>query len=162
LVEVLLFADRDHVNHQKGNGNVANEMKERFENDFCLGIIDEDREELEYLDEFSLLIETKYLKLWKHNSKDQYIIQVRPVIEKWIMSLCEENGISLKEFNLPENWRDLTKVSKSISSKKDQRFIRLFKEMKKKKIETILQLQGWIEYLKENKYNADINQLKNG
>jgi hypothetical protein len=34
--------------------------------------------------------------------------------------------------------------------------------MKKKKIETILQLQRWIEYLKENKYNADINQLKNG
>jgi hypothetical protein len=46
--------------------------------------------------------------------------------------------------------------------KKDQRFIRLFKETKKKKIETILQLQRWIEYLKENKYNADINQLKNG
>ena len=118
MVEVLLFTDRDHVNHQKGNGNVVKEMKEKFQNDFCLGIIDEDREDLDYLGEFSLLMETKYLKLWKHNSKDHYLIQVRPVIEKWIMALCEENGIFLREFGLPENWRDLTRVSKSVASKK--------------------------------------------
>src|SRR5579859_4021786 len=95
LIEVLLQADRDHVNHQKGNGNVVNEMKKRFENDFCIGVVDEDREPLDYLKEFVGIAESDYLKLWKHKEKNQYIIQIRPVIEKWIMVLCGENGISL-------------------------------------------------------------------
>ena len=42
LIEVLLNADRSHVNHQKGNGKVAREMKIKFANDFCIGVIDED------------------------------------------------------------------------------------------------------------------------
>jgi hypothetical protein len=162
LIEVLLFANRDHVDHQKGNGNVANEMKGKFKNDFCVGIIDEDREPLDYLDEFQAIRESKYLKLWKHSTKYHYLIQIRPVIEKWIIGLCAENGIFLKNFDLPENWMDLAKVSKSVTSKKDPRFIRLFKKMREMELEPIMKLQRWIVFLKENKYNADINELKNG
>lgn len=162
LIEVLLFADRNHVNHQKGNGNVANEMKEKFGNDFSVGIIDEDREPLEYLSEFELINESKYLKLWKHGTRNHYLIQIRPVIEKWIIGLCAEYGIFLKNFDLPENWIDLARISKSVTSKRDQRFIKLFKKMREIGIEPILQLQRWVVYLKENKYNPDINELKNG
>jgi hypothetical protein len=158
LIEVLLFAGRDHINHQKGNGNVANEMKGKFNGDFCIGIIDEDREPLDYLNEFQPVIESKYLKLWKHTEKNHYIIQIRPVIEKWIISLCEEYQIPLKE--LPEKWIDLAKISKSVTSKHDERFISLFKEMRKREVWPVMQLQQWIKYLMENKYNADINQLK--
>jgi hypothetical protein len=162
LIEVLLFAGRDHVNHQKGNGNVANEMKGKFGNEFCIGVIDEDREPLDYLKEFQTVVESGYLKLLKHDTKDHYIIQIRPVIEKWIIVLCAENEIELKKFGLPEKWIDLAKESKSITSKQDQRFISLFKDMRKRNIMPILQLQNWIKYLKENKYNVEINQLKNG
>jgi hypothetical protein len=137
-------------------------MKTSFENDFCVGIIDEDRKDLDYLVEFSVVIETNHLKLWKHQIKNHYMIQVRPVIEKWIIGLCKEWDISLKEANLPEEWIDLVKITKSVSSKTDQRFIGLFKKMRKKEIGPILQLQNWLEYLKANKYNVDINQLTNG
>lgn len=58
--------------------------------------------------------------------------------------------------------KELVKMSKSVSSKEDQRFVSLFKEMKRKKVKPMVQLQQWLEYLKVNKYNADINQLKNG
>jgi hypothetical protein len=162
LIEVLLNVDRNHVNHQKGNGTVAREMKDKFEEDFCIGIIDEDRKDLDYLDEFKLECETGYLKLWMHRTKHHYIIQLRPVIEKWLTNICDEYGINLKGYSLPESWKDLIKITKSVSSKKDQRFVQLFKGMRKKKVEPVLQLQHWIEYLKENKYNIDINQLKNG
>jgi hypothetical protein len=162
LIEVLLFAGRDHVNHQKGNGNVANEMIGKFGDDFCMGVIDEDREPIDYLSSFLAILESKYLRLWKHETKNHYIIQIRPVIEKWIIGLCSENGIKLKDFGLPEKWIDLAKISKSVTSKQDQRFIGLFKEMKELNIGPVMQLRHWIIYLKENKYNADINQLKNG
>src|SRR5882762_3666354 len=85
LIEVLLYADRDHVNHQKGNGTVAREMKNKFGDAFCIGIIDEDRKMLDYLIEFNPVTETISLKLWKHKTKHHYMIQMRPVIESWIL-----------------------------------------------------------------------------
>lgn len=43
LIEVLLNAEKDYVNHHKGNGKFAREMKDNFNDDFCIGIIDEDK-----------------------------------------------------------------------------------------------------------------------
>lgn len=60
LVEVLLMADKDYVNHHKGNGKVAREMQNNFAEDFCIGIIDEDREDLDYLKFFELKKETEF------------------------------------------------------------------------------------------------------
>ena len=34
LVEVLLMVDKDYVNHHKGNGKVAKEMQDNFNDDF--------------------------------------------------------------------------------------------------------------------------------
>jgi len=144
LIEVLLNADRNHVNHQKGNGTVATEMKEKFEGDFCIGIIDEDRKELDYLNEFDLVCETNYLKLWKHIVKHHFIIRLRPVIEKWLTTICSENGIVLKHYSLPASWKDLIRITKSVSSKKDQRFIQLFKEMKRERLSPFCSCSiGW-------------------
>lgn len=45
LAEVLLIADKDYVNLHKGNDKVAKEMQDNFKDDFCTGIIDEDKEQ---------------------------------------------------------------------------------------------------------------------
>jgi hypothetical protein len=163
LVEVLLQAEKkNRVNHKKGNGTVVSRMKDDFGDDFCIGVMDEDREPLNYLrDQCDIKIANNYLKLWKHKEKHHYVIQIRPVIEKWIMAICEEGKINLKDYKLPDVWRDLVKISKSVSSKEDQRFIGLFKEMKRRKVGPVLQLQRWLEHLKAKTYNADINQLIN-
>jgi len=159
LIEVLLHAGRDYVNHQKGNGTVAKKMQAEFNNDFCVGIIDEDRRPLDYLKEFDLKKSSESLKLWKHKMKHHYFIQVCPVIEKLIRHECEERNINLLEFDLPVGLKELTKLSKSISSKNDPRFIALFKTMIHKHCDSILELQKWIEYLRREKYEADINEL---
>jgi hypothetical protein len=162
LTEVLLFAGKNHVNHQKGNGTVAKRMKEDFINVFCVGIIDEDRRDLDYLKEFDLKVESTGLKLWKHKSKHHFIIQLKPVIEEWIIKACNDSEISLTDFNLPGDLKSLKRISKSKESKKDIRFINLFKEMLKKNCEEVIRLKNWIEYLKTEKYTADINKLRNG
>jgi hypothetical protein len=159
LVEVLLFAGKNHVNHQKGNGTVAKEMKEKFEDAFCVGIIDEDRKELDYLKEFSLLKETEHLKLWKHENKHHYIIQLRPVIEEWILTNCSTVEIDIGEFKLPNTVRQLMKISKSVASKNDERFIQLFKKMMQQNVEAVMELKKWLEYLRNNNYQADIKEL---
>ena len=159
LVEVLLVADKDYVNHHKGNGKEANEMKRSFANDFCLGIIDEDKEPLDYLKEFKVKKITEYLVLWEHNNKKHFIIQIRPVVEKWFLKICEENEISLIEFNLPVELKALLKITKSVGSRKDERFIKLFKKMKNKNCQAVIDLKNWIEFLKNNKHNSNIDLL---
>jgi hypothetical protein len=165
LVEVLLNADRkNYANHTKGNGTVARKMIKEFGDSFCVGIIDEDRRQLDYLSNFNVVSEIESLKLWRHSDlkKHHYIIQVRPVIEKWILALCGSAGISLKEFKLPSSLEELKKISKSVGSREDSRFVELFKRMKKEENSSIMRMKYWLEYLNENKYKVDINQLKNG
>lgn len=111
LVEVLLQADnRSRVNHKKGNGTVTSRMGDDFGDNFCIGIIDEDREPLDFLrDECVVKVENNHLKLWKHKGKHHYIIQLRPVVEKWIISVCVEGNISLKNHGLPDGWKRVSK-----------------------------------------------------
>lgn len=160
LIEVLLKAGKNLANHQKGNGTVAKKMK-GFAEVFCIGIIDEDRKTLDYLKEFQLKIASDNLKLWKHDTLHHYVIQLCPVIERWIMNDCLNRGITLQDLNLPTDLKKFTKITKSISSRNDNRLIRLFKTMLKEECESLLRLKNWIEYLKQHKYNSDINELVN-
>jgi hypothetical protein len=159
LTEVLLNAGKSHVNHQKGNGTVAKKMKEDFNDSFCVGIIDEDRRPLAYLTEFDLKKQSAALKLWKHKTKHHYLIQVCPVIEQMITKECLVKNIELVDFNLPSEVRDLMKESKSVSSKNDIRFIELFKRMLSEECDSFIVLRRWLQYLKQKKYQTDINEL---
>ena len=159
LIEVLLVADKDFVNHHKGNGKVAKEMQENFESEFCLGIIDEDKEQLDYLKMFDEKKTTDYLKLWKHKTKQHFIIQIRPVIERWILKICEENEINISDYNLPTDLKDLLRITKSVSSRKDERLLKLFKQMKNKNCAPVIELKNWVEFLKINKYNSNLDLL---
>lgn len=159
LVEVLLVADKDYVNHHKGNGKVAKEMKDNFKDSFCIGIIDEDREPLDYLKFFEEKKSTNFLKLWKHKEKHHYFVQIRPVIEKWFLNICNENNISLHSFNLPTDLKALLKITKAVSSRKDERLVKLFKEMKNKNCQPVIELKYWIEFLKVNNYNTNLDLL---
>lgn len=159
LIEVLLVAGNDYVNHHKGNGKVAREMQMNFNDDFCIGIIDEDKKQLDYLKFFEEKKESDFLKLWKHKDKHHYIIQIRPVIESWFFRICSENDINLSDFGLPTKIKPLLKISKSIGSRKDDRFIKLFKQMKNENCQPVIELKNWLEFLKENKYNSNLDLL---
>src|SRR5438045_3161136 len=83
LVPPLKRNHKQGYNHQKGCGTVASRMQKQFADRFALGIIDKDKNELDYLKEFTEIINNGSLILHKHKNKHHYIIQLNPAIERF-------------------------------------------------------------------------------
>lgn len=159
LIETLVPTGSG-FNHQKGCGTVAKVMKERFSDDFAVGIIDKDKNQLDYLNEFDVIITSGNLTLHMHKSRLHYIIQIFPAIEKFIINAVEECELDLTHYDLPDEFNELKKVSKSVSSKFDKRFKQLFRDLHSSGSVELTILAKWVSYLKDHPYNADLNELK--
>lgn len=159
LVETLVPPKKQY-NHQKGCGTVTKVMKERFTNSFAVGIIDKDKNEVDYLNEFNELNKTDGLILHKHEKRPHYIIQIVPGMERFIFKCLADIGQSAKDFGLPTNLDLFRKESKTINSKDDDRFKKLFRALKNADSLEIVRLTKIIKYLKERNYQADENDLK--
>ncbi|MBD1421004.1 hypothetical protein [Sphingobacterium chuzhouense] len=159
LIETLVSPLKGY-NHQKGCGTVTKVMKERFSDDFALGIIDKDKKEIDYLKEFTEVLAKGSLILHKHKSRPHYIIQINPAIEQFILNAVNEVGLHLREYDLPDSIDALKKVSKSANSKNDQRFKRLFRDVRKIGGNELNILASWVEYLKSTTYDAELEVIK--
>ena len=159
LIETLV-PPVGQYNHQKGCGTVTKVMKEKFTDRFALGIIDKDKNEVDYLKEFEEVCAHRSLILHKHKSRHHYIIQINPAMERFILQCAHEAGILLEDFDLPNNLDRLKKESKTVNSKKDERFKKLFRSLKNNNAPEIIKLSIWITYLKDQNYQADISVLK--
>ncbi|MCF6403632.1 hypothetical protein L3C95_12145 [Chitinophaga filiformis] len=149
-------------NHQKGCGTVTKVMKQNFSDRFAIGIIDKDKYEVDYLKEFTVVCQAGALILHRHSNiaRHHYIIQISPAMERFILDNATLANISLSDFNLPEDLEQLKKVSKSVNSKYDERFKRLFIAMREAGARDLIRLADWVSYLKENTYQADLRVLK--
>lgn len=159
LVETLVPPQKQY-NHQKGCGTVTKVMKERFTNSFAVGIIDKDKREVDYLKEFDELSKTEGLILHKHKTRPHYIIQIVPGMERFIFKCLADAGLSPVDFELPEDLELFRKESKTINSKDDDKFKKLFKALRNAGSTEILRLYSLIKYLKENTYQAKEDELK--
>lgn len=159
LVETLVPPNKGY-NHQKGCGTVTSVMKGKFKDDFALGIIDKDKKQVDYLNEFTLIHQFNNLLLHKHTSRPHYIIQISPALERFLISGAESVNISLADFDLPTEFDKLKKISKSVNSKEDPRFKKLIKSILKAEAPEFIKLSKWIKYLKENNYKAELKTLK--
>jgi hypothetical protein len=159
LIETLVPPSKKY-NHQKGCGTVAKIMKEKFQDRFALGIIDKDKQIIDYVKEFDT-IETKgNLSLLKHKSKPHFFIIVSPAIEKFIMNNALSSGLSLSDFALPNDLDELKKVSKTVNSKNNINFKNLFKKLISSHNDEFMTMKSWIEYLKHNPYYNKYSQTK--
>ena len=156
LVETLV-PPQSRYNHQKGCGTVTKIMQENFTDRFALGIIDKDKKELDYLQQFDLVIAKGSLELSKHHHRAHYIIRLYPAIEMFILNNLAATGLSPGSFGLPDSLNQFKKLSKRINSKNDFRFIKLFKFLSRQPVADIASLKAWISYLKENPYTASID-----
>ena len=159
LIETLV-PPQSGYNHQKGCGTVSNRMKGRMADTFAIGIIDKDKKDLDYLDEFDEVIHCGGLYVFKHQNKHHYIIQICPAIERFILENAANAGIYLPDYNLPETLSELKKISKVINSKKDVRFKRLFKDILLKGSKEFKILAAWISCLKITGYSSETEALK--
>lgn len=100
LIETLVPPIGKGYNHQKGCGTVTKVMKAKFANSFAVGIIDKDKRQVDYLNEFDEVINAGTLLLHKHKNKQHYIIQINPAIESFIMQSANSVGVSVTDFSL--------------------------------------------------------------
>jgi hypothetical protein len=161
-----LVPPQTKYNHQKGCSTVTKLMQKYFTNDFAVGIVDRDKKELGYADEFDLVVEmTNTLQLFKHRTKNHYLIFICPAVEKWIIACASDAGISLSDYQLPNDFRSLMKITKKSLGENDDEFSSnfrdLFNALKVENIPNVAVLRFWIEYLKANPYQADLGFIRN-
>lgn len=81
------------------------------------------------------------------------------------MLICaEEDGIKIDDYNLPNDFKELGKLTKIAKSEdldsNSNDFKAFFQALKISNSATIRRLKFWIEHLKENPYNYDLDKLK--
>ena len=160
LIETLV-PSKDGYNHKHNCFKVESAMKSS--ENFAVGIIDKDKKQIRYLGSFEILDRVEdSLILWKHPAKFQYIIQICPALEKWILKICEHEKIDIARYGFTNVVNEFAKYTKSRTSPEDKTLRRLFEEVSSKDTNpAVRKLKGWIKLLKEKNYQLYINELKN-
>lgn len=163
LIEALV-PSKTGYNHQMGCFKVEAQMtKGRLKDGFAVGIIDNDKRQIKYLNEFEEVDRLEdSLILWKHKRKVHFVIQISPALESWMLKVCRNGGIEIEKFGISGDLTELKKYTKSQTSLKDEKLIKLFKQIAALEgVAEVKKLRNWIELLKENNYRVDIKDLKN-
>lgn len=140
-------------NHQKGCGTVGKLMQSKLSDRFALGIIDKDKKQLPYLNQFALIGTKGAISVHKHNDKHHYIIQIQPAIESFILNAVVVKNINLADYNLPLTLKELCKVTKQETSKKNPVFKKLFRDLSD--TPEFALLADLIKYIATNTYNCN-------
>lgn len=101
LVKTLGIPRRKII-HAHSKGNVCNRLSKSKNSK---GMVDEDpySSQPNYLKKLRLVDERDDLKLLMDNRNNNKLIVVCPTLEGWIIATSKEAGISLRDFNLPNN-----------------------------------------------------------
>lgn len=157
LLEVLVPTAQGY-NHQKGCNNVAKVMQKKLTDEFAVGIVDKDKRQISYVDEFKEVAHTESLSFYKHPEKEHYLIMISPAVDCFILKCAEEEGVDLEKYGLSSDLKSFTKQTKLVTSKDDATFKKLFQELKN--ADEAIVLKQTLKYLKENKYLSDPERLK--
>lgn len=156
LVESLIATEG--CNHQKGCNTVANIMQKKFTDSFAVGIIDNDKRQVKYVSEFSEIAHTPSLSLQKHRCKPHYLIMVSPAMDGFLLKCAEESGIRMEAYGYTSKLKEFTSITKSVTSKNDTGFKKLFKAMEDAPEMVIL--KRWLEYMKREQYQCAEGELR--
>lgn len=160
LVSSLLDAD---VSHKHSCNEVAREMeKGKYKDAFAVGVIDNDKRKISYIEGFEEIGRTENLTFLKHKNKHQYVIKVgrkHKAMETFIIANVEAIGMKMEDFALSSDLAELIEQTKnSVSTQKDSRLQKLCKALRQSP--EVTKLQDVLTYLAVNKYNVDIEELK--
>ena len=160
LVSSLLDAK---VSHKHSCNEVAREMeKGKYKDAFAVGIIDNDKRKISYIESFDEIGRTDNLTFLKHKDKHHYVIKVgkeHKAMETFIKANVDAIGMKMEDFDLPSDLAELIEQTKdSVSTQKDPRILKLCKTMRQSP--EVAKLQDVLAYLATNKYNVDIDELK--
>lgn len=159
-----LFQTNKRLVHRKGCNNVVNDLdSERLKELFAVAIIDKDKRELDYLKNCTVLYNENKIILWKHKDRLQFVIQLDPPIEDWLITILNENGLRIEDFGYDRDFKKLKKqIKEDIDNESDDKLNRLVNAVIKTDCYTIKKIKSILIYLKEKNYQTDINELING
>ena len=160
LVSSLLEAK---VSHKHSCNEVAREMeKGKYKDAFAVGIIDNDKRKISYIESFDEIGRTDNLTFLKHKDKHHYVIKVgkeHKAMETFIKANVDAIGMKMEDFDLPSDLAELIEQTKDgVSTQKDPRILKLCKTMRQSP--EVAKLQDVLAYLATNKYNVDLDELK--
>lgn len=162
LLKRLLQTNK-RLMHRKGCNNVVRDLdSKRLQHLFAVALIDKDKKELDYLKSCTAIYDSNKIILWKHQTRQQYVIQLNPPIEKWIIEVLDENGLRIEEFGYSRDYKKLKKqIKDDINNEGDDKLNKLVSAIIKTDCATIKKMKSILQYLKENNSQADINELRN-
>lgn len=160
FVSSLLDAN---VNHKHSCNEVAKEMKRgKYKDAFAVGIIDNDKRKLSYVEEFDIIGRTDNLTFLKHKDKYHYVIKIgqdHKAMETFIKANVEAIGMKMEDFDLPSDLSELIEQTKdNVTTQKNPKILKLCKALRQSP--EVAKLQEVLSYLAANKYNVDIDVLK--
>jgi hypothetical protein len=157
------------LNHSKGCFNVVNRFRnvngkkgDLYDSPFGVGMVDKDKQELDYLrNECMVLCEFDNLLLWKHQERNHYIIQLHPPLEAWIILVATRAGFSVEDFGYSDDPKKLKKQIKGdIDKENDQKLNALVSAVLKSEDQAVVKLKAILLHLREKNSNTNAEELK--
>lgn len=159
-----LLQTNKRLMHRKGCNNVVRDLdSERLKNSFAVALIDKDKKELDYLKQCEVLYDQNKIILLKHKSRQHFIIQLNPPLEKWVIEILDENDLQIEDFGFSRNFKILKRQIKNDIDKEDNENLnKLINTIIGTNCESIKKIRSFLLYLKDRNYQTDINELING
>ena len=145
------------ANHCHGCNKVGNMMQEKLKDNFALGIIDKDKRQHSYNKEFHSLGNTEHLELLKHPTNQHYLIRITPAMDGFILKVAGRQCVNMSDYDLPNNLKKFTEITKNASAKDNANLKKLFKNIVNDKEMTLL--KNILGYISKNKYNCSDKEL---
>lgn len=133
-------------------------MRNEYNDDFAVGIIDNDKHGVSYLKEFHLIGKTNHLNFYTHTHWKQYLITVAPAMDKFIMDCAIEMKHPLSEFGLPTTLKEFTRITKDTKVLSDSRVTQLLSVIQEHR--EIVKLKNVLYYLLNARYDVSIDEME--
>lgn len=162
LLNKLLQTNK-RLMHRKGCNNVIRDLdSERLKNSFAVALIDKDKTELNYLKGCAVLYNADKLILWKHKNRQQFVIQLNPPLEKWVIEILDESKLEIEDFGYSRDYKKLKReIKNDLDNEGDEKLNKLVNAIIKTECATIKKIKTFLMYLKKKNYHVDINELIN-
>ncbi len=137
-------------NHQTSIGQVANTLKTNYKNRLAIGVVDNDKSQPKYFDEFELLEKKQGLILKKHSSNKHFLIIIDPDFEKWIFEIAELLGVNPADYGF-KTVKAFKNRTKDIHVAKNQKVKDFLNRLVQKKDSPAHVLKRWINDILDKK-----------
>jgi hypothetical protein len=141
----LLEVNEKSIQIQGSNSKIATAMEnqESKYHKILIGLTDLDKKNVpKYFQEFKNLDNPDNILFKQKAGFNQYLIFLKPALEKWLIDSAHSSNTKLEDYSLPTKLKELRRITKRESILKNQNFKDFIRAMKRKQAEPIFALQS--------------------